>query len=654
MRSTAGSRLARLAALALALSALLVAGPPTPARAADPLVLKIGTTQDLEALNPFNAYQYIGDEVYWINYDFLVNFGNDLKPIPGFAESWSQSADGKTWTFKIRPGMKWSDGTPATAEDAAWTFQMIIDAVEAGNSVGYGYIDPDVKNAAMVSATATDPETLVIELSRPNDRPLSTTVPILPKHIWGDKTLDDINNFANDPPVVGTGPYQVTEWKTGQYARLERNPYYWGNRGAADEVYFQFFPDAVDTMVQSFKAGELDYIRNPSALQFNQLASEPDTKTISSTSNGFTELGFNTYTKEIKGGGASTKALQDPAFRDALGYAIDKQLLIDKVLQGYGTLGTTQVPAWERRFHTEPNDVRTFDIELAKQKLDAAGYKLDASGNRLDKEGKALNLRLYFPNSSDDYPKIAAFLTDWFGQLGIKVKSQSFDSGALTEILLPPEADPANPEKYKLDYDMFIWGWGGYPDPNSLLQIFTTEAIGSMSDSQFSNPEYDALYTKQLEAATSEERKTYIDQMQQLFYDQAPYHVFYYDNELHAYHTDKFANWQTQPTDGGTPFFVNGSLNYTLLTDAKATPTPAPTPAATEAPSASAGGSAAPTTTPTQAPSPSPAPGGGGAGDSTGTFLLIGGAALLIVLIAVGLIAWRQRIARPGGPGEEE
>ncbi len=649
MRPFVGSRLARRVALILATVGLLAAGLAVPVRAADPLVLKIGTTQDLEALNPFNAYQYIGDEIYWINYDFLVGFGGDNEPIPGFAESWSQSADGKTWTFKIRPGMKWSDGTPATAEDAAWTFQMIIDAVKGGNSVGYGYIDPDVKNAAMVSATATDPETLVIELARPNDRVLSTTVPILPKHIWGSKSLTEINDFANDPPIVGTGPYQVTEWKTGQYARLERNPNYWGSRGAADEVYFQFFPDAVDTMVQSFKAGELDYIRNPSALQFAQLEGLPGITTISSTSNGFTELGFNTYLGDIPGGGASTTALRDPAFRDALGYAIDKQVLVEKIIQGYGVVGTTQVPPWERRFHVDPTDVRTFDIELAKQKLDAAGYKLDSSGVRLDKDGKALNLRLYFPNSSDDYPKIAQFITDWFGQLGIKVKSQSFDSGALTDILLPPEAGA----KYTADYDMFIWGWGGYPDPNSLLEIFTTGAIGSMSDSQFSDPEYDALYQKQLEAATIEERKGYIAQMQQIFYDQAPYHVLYYDNELHAYRTDKFANWKTQPLDGGTPFFVNGSLDYTLLTDAKATPTPAPSPSAAPSAATSAGASAAPSVAPSVAPSATPAPGGGGDSGGSNTLLLAAGGVALVAIIAVGLVIWRRSRA-VAGRGEED
>ena len=137
--------------------------------------------------------------------------------------------------------------------------------------------------------------------------------------------------------------------------------------------------------------------------------------------------------------------------------------------------------------------------------------------------------------------------------------------------------------------------------------------------------------------------------MQQIFYDQAPYHILYYDNELHAYHTDKFANWQTQPTDGGTPFFVNGSLNYTLLTDAKATPTPTPTP--TEAPSAVRRRLRGPATAPSPAPSATPAPGGGGAGDSTDTLLLIGGAVVLVVLLAVGFVLWRRRTrARPGGP----
>ena len=129
---------------------------------------------------------------------------------------------------------------------------------------------------------------------------------------------------------------------------------------------------------------------------------------------------------------------------------------------------------------------------------------------------------------------------------------------------------------------MVIWGWVGDPDPNSLLQILTTDAIGDSSDSQWSNPQYDTLYTQQNEAATPDARKTLMAQMQQLFYDQAPYQILYYDDELHVYRTDKFGGWQNQPTDGGTPLFVNGTINYTKLTLAGAA-TPSPSQAAASA-----------------------------------------------------------------------
>ena len=208
---------------------------------------------------------------------------------------------------------------------------------------------------------------------------------------------------------------------------------------------------------------------------------------------------------------------------------------------------------------------------MAGQKLDEAGYPLK-DGKRIDKEGKPINLSLQFPNSDASYPKVAQFIQDWFGQIGIGVTSRSVDSGTLgtTEYL-----DSSIPLKGQLKYDMVIWGWVGDPDPNSLLQILTTDAIGDSSDSQWSNPQYDALYTQQNEAATPDARKTLMAQMQQLFYDQAPYQVLYYDDELHVYRTNKFGGWQNQPTDGGTPLFVNGTINYTKLTLAgAATPSP--------------------------------------------------------------------------------
>jgi peptide/nickel transport system substrate-binding protein len=419
-----------------------------------------------------------------------------------------------------------------------------------------------------------------------------------------------------------------------------RNPNYWGKQGFADEVFIQFYK-TVDTMVQAFKAGELDYIRNPNAQQFDQLKNQPNVQTVVGVTNGWTELGFNSYGtgtgKTIKGGGPSTKALLDPAFRDALGYAIDKQALLDKVLGGYGTPGTSIVPPVLGQWYTAPTDNRTFSMDTARQKLEAAGYPTDASGNRLDKDGKPISLRLVMPDSDADYAKEGQFIADWFGQLGIKVTPKVYDSGTLTDLMLPPEAGGA---ANKAAYDLFIWGWSGSPDPNTLLQIFKCDAIGNSSDSNWCDKHYDDLYAQQAAAQTSAERKSILAEMQQYWYDQAPYHILFYDSELHAYHTDRFAGWQNMPRANGTPLFSYGTLDYTLLTDAKAVP-PSPTPGASS-------GAPQPSVGPTTAPSTSPAPSGstGAGGVSPLVFVLI-----IAVVAVVGVVLLRSR---RGAAAEED
>src|SRR3954447_8990512 len=332
MRLPLHARAARLlVAIGLAFSTLLPGA--TPVGAADPLVLKAGTDQDLQVLNPWNSVTVADFEVFTLNYDLLANFGPDLSPVPGFAESWTQ--DGTTWTFKIRPGMKWSDGEPATSEDARWTFQLVLDGVASDRGyLGQGYLEPYLTDAAgMTEVTAPDPETLVVKTATPNTLVLQAYVPILPKHIWSKYTLAQIGDpegagyFKNEPPVVGTGPYQAVEWTAGDHIRFTRNPNYWGTqKGIEDEIIIQHFASS-DTMVQALKTGEIDYVRGVLADQFNALKTEPNVKTVAGVANGYTELSFNTGGKK-KGYGGSTTALSDVAFRDALGYAIDKDKLV--------------------------------------------------------------------------------------------------------------------------------------------------------------------------------------------------------------------------------------------------------------------------------------------------------------------------------------
>jgi peptide/nickel transport system substrate-binding protein len=627
MRTPLRERVARLlVAAGLAASAILPGAAAV--KSAGPLVIKAGTDQDLQVLNPFNSVVVADFEVFTLNYDLLVNFGQNIEPVPGFAESWEQSSDGLKWTFKIRPGMKWSDGQPATSEDARWTYQTILDGVASDRGyLGEGYLEGYLTDSGVNKVEAPDPQTLVVSTDFPNTLLLQAYVPILPKHIWSKYSLAQIGDpettgfFKNEPPIVGTGPYQVIEWTPGDFIRFARNPNYWGKQGAADEVIIQHFASG-DTMTQALKTGEVDYVRGVLADQFNALKTEPNVQTVEGFANGYTELSFNTGGNK-KGYKGSTSALTDVAFRDALGYAIDQQKLVEATLGGYGEPGTTIIPPFHTRWHVEPDRARKFDIAEANRRLDAAGYARNADGKRLDKDGKVINLRLTWPDSEAENATNAQFIVEWFGQLGITVTAAVTEEGKLIDDVTGPPAGPG-------DYDIYMWGWVGDPDPTSLLKFFQTSEIGASSDSYYSNPHYDELFTQQRAEADPVKRKAILAEMQNLVYDEAPYIILYYDAELHAYRTDKFSGWTNQPAEGGTPLFGYGSLGYTLLTDASAQPSAAPS-----SEPASPGSSSAVAT---------PAPSGSGSPASSSSSLpLVLGIIALVVIIAVGLVVMRGR-----------
>jgi peptide/nickel transport system substrate-binding protein len=637
MRMSGRARAARvIAGLSLTFAAI---GPAAlPASAADPVVLKLGTIEDLRSLNPYQAAYFPDYETFQLNFSLLVDIGPELQPWPAFADTWERSADNKSWKFHIRTGMKWSDGKPADSADACFSYGLVIDAINKDTNVGNGYIDPGLKDARVTKAECPDAETMLLYSDDATTKVLKTSIPILPKHIYGKETYKTIGDNEFKPPLVGTGQYTVVSYTPGESVHLVRNPNYWGKKGFADEIFMQIFK-STDTMVQSLKRGDIDYARGVPVEQYKQLQGQANIQTVAGKLAGWVELGFNSYGtgtgKTIKNGGPSTKALQDPAFRDALGYAIDKAALVDKVMGGFAEVGSTQVPPVLENleakppfnWHTDPNPPRTFDIELAKQKLDAAGYRLDANNQRLDKEGKPINLHLVMPDSDPTYPQDAQFIKGWFEQVGVKVKTDVIEENSLYDIMLPPEADPPGTAKY----DMFIWSWYETVEPNVLMQVFMCDQIGSASDSLWCNKDYDQLYDQQNHATDDTARKAIIDQMQKLFYDQAPYHILYYDKQLDAYRTDKFGGWQNQPLDGGYPLFSYSTIDYQFLTDAKAPP-PSPSLPPAGAPSAAAGAS-----TPATPAAPVPA------ASSDNTALLVVGVLIAVVVIAVGYAMMRRR-----------
>lgn len=633
--------LRRLAALGFALG--LLAPAAAPAAAADPLILRIGTDQKLETLNPWHSVTVADYEVFQLQYDLLVSFDINLEAAPGFAESWSSSADAMTHTFKIRQGMTWSDGEPATCEDARWTWQFVLDVLASETGyVGSGYLEPYLKNAGLKSVECTDEFTLVATTEFPTTLLTQAYVPILPKHVWSKYTQEQIGNaeaegfFKNEPVVVGTGPYVAVDWEPGQFIKFKRNESYWGKRGVPDEIIYQTFSGS-DTMVQALKSGELDYIRGVGADQFDALKNEPDIATAEGFSNGYTYLSFNTKGNS-EGYNGSTSALSDVAFRDALGYALDLDRLVEATLNGHGVPGTTQVPPYHVKWHVPPETPRTFDLAEANRRLDAAGYARNDAGNRLDNDGKEIVLRLTWPDSEEEQATNAQFIKGWFAEVGIGVDAYVTEEGKLGDDLVGPGLEGT------ANWDFYLWGWVGDPDPMSLLSFFTSGQIDNLNDSFYANERYDELFKLQQRATNEAERKGYIQEMQEIFYRDAPYHVVYYDNELHAYRTDKFAGWTNQPPASGTPLFGYGYPGYLALTDA-ATATPAPTEApATEA--ASDGGAATPA-----ASAEAPESTGDTGTDNTMLFTLI--AVGLVAVVVIGGLAF-ARSRKAAGPEDDE
>jgi peptide/nickel transport system substrate-binding protein len=519
------------------------------------VTLRMGSTNDIDGFNPFKIVEIPSYELMGLTYDLLVDTSpKDSSPVPGLADSWETSDDGLTWTFHLNKDAKWHDGKPVTSEDVAYTYQRILDE-EQGL-----YIDA-VKQ--IDSIETPDEHTVVFKTKKPSVQMLNTYVYILPKHIWEKVPEEETKSFKNEP-VIGSGPFQAVEWSEGQFARLETNPDYFRGIPKIDEIIFQFY-DNDDTMVQALKNGEVDYIYNMPINLFKSLENQEGIETNSAPDPGFTELGFNLYEptpEAIEEFGAPKKttgnpALLDPLVREAINWAIDEEALTEKILQGEGVSGTTVVPPALANYHLEipDSEIQGFDIERSKELLAQAGWEDTNGDGTVDKNGEELQLRLFVRTEDADAETQGAFLEDWFKEAGIGLETKAMGDTALTDAI------------YAADYDMFIWGWGSEADPDFILSVLTCDQFMGWSDTFWCDGEYSRMYQEQKQQLDLDERAATIKEMQRIAYEDNPYVILYYDNQLEAWRTDKFEGWTKTPSaaDPGQVAFTFTTATYTNL-----------------------------------------------------------------------------------------
>jgi peptide/nickel transport system substrate-binding protein len=498
----------------------------TPAEAQEKKVLRVGWEQDPQTLSPFTDQDEESYRIWAINYDLLVNFSPDnLGPSPGIAESWEVSDDKKTVTFKLVEGAKWSDGEPLTSEDVKYSLEVL-----GGNGLLFTSYTENIN-----SVEAPDPQTIVVKMKKPDTRIVGGMfVYVLPKHIWGEQTVKQLmGSYRPTMPLVGSGPYVVTEFDSNRLVRMERNPNFRGPKPKFDELQWVKYGSA-DAVERALTLGEVDMITEVQPSTFERLGKTANIEAVKAPSPSFTELSFNLCPRDICPDAKFNPAVQDVVVRQAIGFAVDRERVNEIGSRGTAFQGHGLLPTYYKEFYTEPADDYPYDPDRAKEMLDAAGYVPGDGGVRAKGDSK-LSFDLFVRSESQDNIQSARLVKEMAAEVGVEFKVQVVSVDKLTELTVR-EVDG----KMAPDFDTFIWGWGGDPyDPGILLNLLTTKAIGGSSDSFYSNPEYDRLYEQQSGEFDTGARKEIVEQMIALSQRDLPYLVLTIDPYLQAYRTDR-------------------------------------------------------------------------------------------------------------------
>ena len=558
LRGRAGALLVVVAALLLAglawgsAGARAASGSPAPSPTG--LVLKLGYLTPPENLNPFVGYTNSDYEIWSLNYDYLVGYAPDGSPRPAIAESWSTTDAGKTWIFHIRHGVTWQDGVPLTARDVAFTFNYIVKKKLAAY---------DFYTKLITDAVATDDYTCEVHCSAPKADMLRLYLYVFPQHIWGK--IADPEKVTMTYPIIGSGPFQCVQYQDGDYAKMVRNPHYWGAKPTIDTVLFQYYTNQ-DTMAQEFRNGTLDGAYDVPQAQYSSIVSAPGVKGYQSNVWYLEYLSYNCYQGAASQG---NPVLRDVRFRQALDWAIDKNELVRIGLDGYGRPGTTMMPPgeypadWNAHYQPTAQETFGFDIAKANQMLDTAGYT-DTNGDGFrDYKGKRIELRLWSRTDSDASQKEGKLIAGWFKRLKLKIDYAVMDPGVMSDKLYSYKGSA-----YAPDYDIYLWDSYGYADPGDTLAGMTTPQIEMWNDSCWSNARYDALNLQQMSELDPQKRLGFIHQMQQLAYVQTPYAVLTYPNTLVVTNTAKWDGWV--PFMGQAPFFNGFNMDSYLKLRPKA------------------------------------------------------------------------------------
>ncbi len=538
------------------------------------VVLKVGMQEEPSTLNILN-YQSVWS-VYVLGrfYRTLYDEGPvDFEMVPILAESLPEyDAATTSCIVRLRRGITWDDGVPFTAADVVFTAKLHLQLkIPSLYYAAWDFID---------RVEALDDYTVKFVLKTPRATFFSNTLLpdnyILPRHRWRAVvedvkfTADPVNNFLEYQPnvPVGLGPFRFVEWRRGSYIKVVSNPKFYG-RGLKvkglefgpfiDEILYKIYRNT-DTAILALKKGDIDYIWWPIQPGYlDELKGHPDIAVTTNPANGWKFLAFH----------CNREPFNDVNFRRACHWLIDKDFLVERVLQGHGQRADNLVPPVNKFWHNP--DVPVIGKGMTKAErwrearaiLSNAGYSWVVPPEIREDGTMTPGKELRMPNGKPlkafslltptaDYDPLRAmsgtYIQQWWKEFGIPVTAVPT---SVNDILR--RADPTG------DFDVYILGWIRLPiDPEYLSTLFTSrQAVKDGNNTScYRNPTYDALAAQADAEMDREARRMIIFRMQEIIMADIPYIPLYAEDVIEAYRKDRFTGWVNEANGIGNPWSI--------------------------------------------------------------------------------------------------
>jgi peptide/nickel transport system substrate-binding protein len=471
----------------------------TPVKGGDLVVVRGDIETSLvPSIPPDNASIWVLEELF----DTLLFPAADGKSlVPGLATTWSQSKDGLTWTFNLRKGVKFSDGTAMTSKDVKFSIE------ENTKGSNWGFL-----NASISKITTPNADTVLIKTKYPYS-PLPAAIAtfansVLPYN-YGGKTQEE---FGKNP--IGTGPFKISKWTLGQQIKLVKNPYYWeAGKPYLNSITFNLVPDS-NTRANQLLGGQAQINEFPPYSSVKALKGQSKVTVSAFPSSATMFMVFNN----------SKAPFNDPHLRKALAYVIDKKAINTAILAGAGTpAGAFMWPSgWA---HNAAIKGREFDVAKAKAEL------------ALSTTPTGLTANIAVASGNVDQNSLAQIMQNAAAQIGVTLNIQQLDPSAMNDARMNKTFDICY---VPVTTDMM--------DPDEIINVDAVYTGGAFSlFSYYDNKNISKWAADAVKTQDQAKRKVIYDKIQVQFEADAPMVPLYYAPEMYSY-SKKVQNFHSYVT----------------------------------------------------------------------------------------------------------